>query len=175
MFVLRFVSLRSYLTLRKSSLLVKATEAYHQTASTSLGYIQTASEVLSENGAQDDKATGMTPCRRTWDYGDQWNLTKPRETILKVWREQGAANVGCETSVPEHISLAEIDGLDEGVGEDALVETENIPLTTSTTSSIFTPLTQPIKIGSGHPKLRSSASTLTDAKNVYTTRGLRRG
>jgi len=114
----------------------------------------------------------MTPCRRTWDYGDQWNLTNPRETILRTWREQGAANVGCETSVPENIPLAEID---EGVGEDALVETENIPLTTSTNSSIFTPLTQAIKIGSGHPKLRPPVSTLTDAKNVYTTRGLRRG
>lgn len=161
--------------MRKSSLLVKATEAYHQTASTSLGYLQAASEVLSEHGAQDDKATGTTPGRRTWDYGDQWNLTRPRETILKAWREQGAANVGCETSAPENISLAETDEMDQGVEEDALIEIENIPLTTSTTSSIFTPLTQPIKIGSGHQKLRSSASTLTDSKNVYTTRGLRRG
>ncbi|KAG6909696.1 hypothetical protein DXG01_015897 [Tephrocybe rancida] len=150
-----------------------ATGSYRNAVTTSLSALQTSIEVLSERGAQEDKSTGGTPRKRTWDYVDRWTLTKPRDALLKTWREQGMSSVGSETSLAVHLPLPEDDGPDEA-GEvfdlSPEVEVENVPppLALSPPSPVARPAT---KIGH---RRAPSVDTLTDARNVYTTRGSRR-
>ncbi|KAG6866932.1 hypothetical protein C0991_003848 [Blastosporella zonata] len=141
------------------------TDSYRGVVATNLSNLQTSIEVLSEYGAQEDKSTGETPRKRNWDYVDQWTLTKPRELILKTWRGKGMSSVGSETFLAEHLPLPEDAGSEE---DEALpeVEVENVP------PPVLVPVVRPTsKVG--HRKA-PSIDTLTDARNVYTTRGSRR-
>ncbi|RDB21393.1 Kinesin-like protein bimC [Hypsizygus marmoreus] len=168
-----------------------STEAYCAVASTQLGSLQTATDVLFTQGAQEDTPTAVTPRKRAWDYIDQWTLTQPREVVLRAWRQQGISSVGSETFLAEHLPLPEDD---EGLEDDTetfellkpVVEPENTPVdgvsdgvslasSESSTSSIPVPQHRPVsKTGMGHKKAVPSLGTLTDARNVYTTRGSRR-
>ncbi|KAG5645219.1 hypothetical protein DXG03_006636 [Asterophora parasitica] len=166
--------------LTTTSGLETATEAFYGAVTTNLKSLHTASNALSEGGAQEDVATGLTPCRRTWDYVDQWSLTKPRDAILKAWRGQGISNVGSETFLAEHLALPDDDG-DDDKAEDAdafelqmpTLEPENLPtpIPTSTMAPIIPPARPPSKLGH---KRTPSVGTLTDSRNVYTTRASRR-
>jgi kinesin family protein 11 len=121
---------------------------------------------------------------------DKWKLTESRDEVLKAWREQDASNIGSETFLAEHLPLPEEgDGMDEDMDiklteDETPVELENILVTgspPSTSSSLDTTLSilkaaQPpqLKKVSG-PKIGvTSLGTLTDSRNVYTTRGSRR-
>ncbi|KAF8077927.1 kinesin 2 [Lyophyllum atratum] len=152
------------------------TDSYRSAASRSLASLDAASEALYEGGAREDISTGTTPHKRAWDHVDQWDLTKPRDTILRAWRGQGISNVGSETFLAEHLPLPEDDGLDDETDTlelpQSLVEPENIP-TTVMAPTIPLQTRLPSKPGPTH-KSGSSVGTLTDARNVYTTRGSRR-
>ncbi len=51
-----------------------------------LKFIQQATATLQAQGAREDHITGSTPKKRGWEYTDEWEVTKDRETILKEWQ-----------------------------------------------------------------------------------------
>jgi len=71
---------------------------------------------LVEAGTREDKSTGDTPRKRTWQYQDQWELTKNRDVVLKEWRQRGASARHSETFLAEHLPLP--DGDEPEVGSD---------------------------------------------------------
>ncbi|KAG5342766.1 hypothetical protein C0989_008716 [Termitomyces sp. Mn162] len=151
------------------------TESYRTTAAENLSTLQTSIEVVSEHGAQEDKSIGQTPRKRTWDYVDEWDLTKPRDTILKAWRGQRISTVGSETFLAEHMTLPE-DEVHEDEESNSLdltpdMEVENVPPPLVVPVPPL-PVTRPAS-KMGH-KRAPSTDTLTDARNVYTTRSSRR-
>ncbi|KAG6818097.1 hypothetical protein H0H87_000001 [Tephrocybe sp. NHM501043] len=153
-----------------------STESYRSAVSTSLSTLQTSIDILSESGALEDKSTGGTPRKRTWDYVDHWNLTDPRDSILKTWRAQGMSSVGSETFLAEHLPLPEDTGPEAESDASELpleveLELENVP-PPHAAPALTLPVTR-LASKSGHRKV-SSIDTLTDTRNVYTTRGSRR-
>lgn len=170
--------------------LANATEAYRRVASTHLGTLHSATEALREQGTREDKATGTTPRKRMWDYVDKWKLTESRDDVLRAWRER-ASNTDGETSLAEHLPPPEAEeeeemdeAMDMKLTEAELpVELENLPAAGSPGASSFdsTPsileVAPPLQLKKPSvPKLGiTTLGTLTDSRNVYTTRGLRRG
>ena len=123
---------------------------------------------------------------------DKWKLTESRDDVLRAWREQGVSNVINQTFLAEHLPLpGKDDGVDEDmdmklVEADSPVELENIPAAPSlgassslSSSDSMLPILKavpPLQLEKGSiPKSVTSLGTLTDSRNVYTTRGLRRG
>ncbi|KAG5638374.1 hypothetical protein H0H81_000385 [Sphagnurus paluster] len=157
----------------ESSGLLTAMESYGKNSKETLKSLYTASEGLAEGGACEDASTGSTPRKHTWDYVDQWSLTKPRDAIVKNWRQQGLSNIDSETFLAEHLPIPEADGTEESLDSNlevlSLPDPENIP---SPTPAVPKP-SRPTSKLSGHKKA-PSVGTLTDARNVYTTRGSRR-
>lgn len=45
---------------------------------------------LVNQGSREDLPTGSTPRKRVWQYTDNWELTKERETIIEDWKRRGA-------------------------------------------------------------------------------------
>lgn len=170
----------------KASGLANAVEGYHNTTSTHLVSLKTASENISDAGAQEDMTTGATPRKRVWEYVDQWSMTKPRENILKTWKEQGISKLSSLTDISPFL---EDEAEEEAEPFGRLgnpVESENIPLTNTTsamsqvpmpptsTSIPATNIKPATKTPPEHKKSVSSIGTLIDSRNVYTTRGSRR-
>jgi kinesin family protein 11 len=156
-----------------------------------MGILHSATEALTEQGTREDRPTGTTPRKRTWDYADTWSLTKSREDVLRAWRDQGTSKIGSETFLAEHLPLPEgNNGMDEDMDmrqkeAQIPVEPDNIvvsgsPSAASSSSSdsksstlkVAPPL-QPKKV-LGRQTGIPSLGTLTDSQNVYTTRGSRR-
>ncbi|KAG6900877.1 hypothetical protein C0993_009995 [Termitomyces sp. T159_Od127] len=154
-----------------------ATESYRNTATKNLSSLKTSIEVISEHGAQEDKSIGQTPRKRTWEYVDEWELTKPRDTILQVRRGQKISAASSETF------LAEPPLTEGGVQENEKiveltpdVEVENVPPPPPPPPLVMPvvplPVTKPAsKLGY---RRAPSIDTLTDARNVYITRASRR-
>lgn len=44
---------------------------------------------LVDQGSREDLPTGTTPRKRVWQYTDNWELTKERETIVRDWKRRG--------------------------------------------------------------------------------------
>jgi kinesin family protein 11 len=44
---------------------------------------------LVDRGSREDLPTGSTPRKRVWQYTDNWELTKERETIVQDWKRRG--------------------------------------------------------------------------------------
>jgi len=44
---------------------------------------------LVDQGSREDLPTGSTPRKRVWQYTDNWELTKERETIIQDWKRRG--------------------------------------------------------------------------------------
>jgi kinesin family member 11 len=44
---------------------------------------------LVDQGSREDLPTGSTPRKRVWQYTDNWELTKDRETIIEGWKLKG--------------------------------------------------------------------------------------
>jgi len=44
---------------------------------------------LVDRGSKEDLPTGSTPRKRVWQYTDNWELTKERETIIEDWKRRG--------------------------------------------------------------------------------------
>lgn len=51
-----------------------------------LSGIQQTSRLLHDQATREDVPTGMTPRKRSWEYVDNWELTKNRDVILRSWR-----------------------------------------------------------------------------------------
>jgi hypothetical protein len=69
--------------LYQSDGLANATATYHQSTVTSLSNVKEAVRAMVDEGARDDIPTGTTPCKRTFELIDHWQLTKRCESILK--------------------------------------------------------------------------------------------
>jgi kinesin family member 11 len=44
---------------------------------------------LVDQGSREDLPTGSTPRKRVWQYTDNWELTKERESIIQDWKRRG--------------------------------------------------------------------------------------
>ncbi|KAF9464724.1 kinesin 2 [Collybia nuda] len=170
-----------------------ATNTYQNATSSQLGSISGALEGLVAEGTREDIPTGTTPRKRVWEYVDQWELTQSREAVLQTWKEQGASKVGPGTLPAEHISLPEES---DDLGDDTITtfplrnsfstELENVPSGVSSPDALsphsstsvsldVVPMPRlPLKKAPGHRKGIPSLGTLTDSRNIYTTRGSRR-
>lgn len=62
-------------------------EAFSSTASSSVRHIRDAANRLVREGTKDDLPTGATPRKRTYDVVEHWELTQPREEVLRIWRK----------------------------------------------------------------------------------------
>ena len=45
-------------------------------------------ESLIDQGAREDLPTGSTPRKRVWQYTDDWELTKDRDTVIQLWKRK---------------------------------------------------------------------------------------
>lgn len=70
-----------------------------------LSGIQQTSRSLLDQATREDVHTGMTPRKRTWEYVDNWELTKSRDLILRSWR--GATTSASTTPLSVAQSLPE--------------------------------------------------------------------
>jgi kinesin family member 11 len=48
--------------------------------------------MLVETGTREDVPTGTTPRKRQWDFNDHWERTKPREAVLREWRQRNGSS-----------------------------------------------------------------------------------
>ncbi|TRM62495.1 kinesin 2 [Schizophyllum amplum] len=173
-----------------SSGLKSGIDTYHQVASSHLSTVRQSSATLAEQGAKEDAPTNLTPRKRAWDYEDQWTLTKPRDELLREWRAKGMSSVGSETFIAEHVPLPDGDvplSPDEAAASLAhCVIPESAVPSSSVASSAASSLSRPPVEPAAAPPARvthrrtnsklgipSAIGTLTDARNVYTTRSRR--
>ncbi len=45
---------------------------------------------LIDQGTREDLPTGSTPRKRVWQYTDDWQLTKDRDTVIRLWKRKAA-------------------------------------------------------------------------------------
>ena len=185
----------------ESSSLATATDTYGSASNGHLTTLRHATQSLVQDGMKEDMPTGSTPRKRSWNYEDQWELTKSRDILLKDWRRRGHSQAKSETFLAEHLPLpdgeeAEEDQEDEmvvdsGTPEEVVEESvtpppEDLPpqvrslssSASSTTSAIPAPIaaglkkpTQGVLSKLGLPPV----GTLTErSTNVIVTRGSRR-
>ncbi|KAH9842625.1 kinesin motor domain-containing protein [Rhodofomes roseus] len=110
----------------ESSGLSTATDTYGSAASGHLATLRQATQSLIQDGMREDMPTGATPRKRSWDYEDQWELTKSRDALLKEWRRRGHSQAKSETFLAEHLPLP--DGEEpEGESEDEMVVDSGTP------------------------------------------------
>jgi len=138
------------LTLEQAASLSSATQAYHSSAVGQISTLRQVTESLIESGTREDRPTGNTPHKKTWQYQDQWELTKTRDVVLEEWRQRGVSVRDSETFLAEHLPLP--DGDEEGVAtdgcdamleeaDDEAVEVEEEVLARSAASSVSSSLT----------------------------------
>jgi len=101
---------------KQATTLSSTTQTYQSTTTAQISTLRQVTESLVEAGTREDRSTGDTPRKRTWQYQDQWELTKSRDVVLKEWRQRGASARHSETFLAEHLPLP--DGDDQEVGTD---------------------------------------------------------
>jgi len=47
-----------------------------------------ATDSLIDQGTREDLPTGNTPRKRIWQYTDDWELTKDRDTVIQLWKRK---------------------------------------------------------------------------------------
>ncbi|KAF8894637.1 kinesin 2 [Infundibulicybe gibba] len=181
--------------------LSNSTDGYDNNTSSHLDSLKNSMQALTEYGSKEDLPTGATPRRRVWEYVDDWELTKSRDHLIKSWRDRGISLVGSETFLAEHLPLPDRESEDEGFDDDgdhtqrpkalppplsppplAAREPLESPIpdslasSVSSSSSFAPPIPRPTvplpKKARAH-KTVPSIGTLTDARNIYTTRSRR--
>lgn len=184
----------------ESTSLSIATDVYGSASNGHLTSLRHATQSLVQDGMKEDMPTGSTPRKRTWDYEDQWELTKSRDLLLKDWRRRGHSQAKSETFLAEHLPLpdeaVEEEGevemvVDSGTPEEVIEETitpppEDLPpqvqplssSASSTSSAIPAPVTAGLKKPTQGVLSKLGirpVGTLTErSTNVIVTRGNRR-
>ncbi|KAK0459751.1 kinesin 2 [Desarmillaria tabescens] len=153
-------------------------------ASSQVSSLGCATRSLAEQGAKEDVPTGSTPRRKAWEYVDHWELTKSRDDLLEAWRQKVLSSVKNEAFLAEHLPLPEEDDIasviDETLSSSAQSPSSPVApasLVSSASSVSYPSIPQPIMKGNTKYSTKGSGAltgTLTDARNVYTTRGSRR-
>lgn len=185
----------------ESTCLTTATNAYGSASNGHLTSLRHATQSLVQDGMREDMPTGLTPRKRSWNYEDQWELTKSRDVLLKDWRRGGHSQTKSETFLAENLPLpdgGEIDEeqedemvVDSGTPEEVVEESitpppEDLPpqvrSLSSSASSTLSSIPAPVTAGFKKPtqgvlsKLGlPSIGTLTErSTNVIVMRGSRR-
>jgi len=70
---------------------------------------------LVEQGSRQDLPTGSTPRKRVWQYTDEWELTKDRDTIIQGWKRKAGQSPEDESdselsTVPQRILQGPLSG-----------------------------------------------------------------
>jgi kinesin family protein 11 len=88
----------------QTSGLKTSTQIYRGTAATKLSNVKLATRSLLEKGTREDAPTGTTPRKRVWEYPDQWKLTKPRDEVVREWRNRRGNSTALPDAVQAHLS-----------------------------------------------------------------------
>lgn len=67
-------------------------------------------------------ATGATPRKRSWNFEDQWELTRSRDVLLKEWRRRGHSQAKSETFLAEHLPLPDVEEPEEDREDEMVVD-----------------------------------------------------
>lgn len=93
--------------LSETSGMTTAADALNVAATTTLGNIRRATHSLAEDGAREDKPTGLTPRKRSRRVVDNLLPTENREVLIRRFKSRGVSSVGSETFLAEHLPLPE--------------------------------------------------------------------
>jgi kinesin family protein 11 len=63
-------------------------------------------ESLIDQGTREDLPTGSTPRKRVWQYTDDWELTKDRDTVIQLWKRKAVQSRQDDGSGLRHLPLA---------------------------------------------------------------------
>jgi kinesin family member 11 len=161
-----------------------ATESFHSSAATHLSSAKQATQGIVEQGTREDRPTGSTPSKRAWKYVDRWDLAKPRDALLREWRQSGTSTAGDDTFTAEHLPLPDDE---EDVDATAAEETRSPPpeeevspvlmSSVSSTSSASTIALPPVPVAKIIEQLPKSGipikGTLTERPTNVPTRSRR--
>lgn len=139
--VRRFFKHSSSADWEQTAALSSATHAYHSAAAAQISTLRQVTEHLVEAGTREDKSTGNTPRKKTWQYQDEWELTKGRDVVLKEWRKRRVSVKNNENFYVDHLPLPDDDGEEVVISDDDAVmmeaeEVEEEVLAQSVTSSL---------------------------------------
>ncbi|KAF8503536.1 kinesin-domain-containing protein [Russula emetica] len=73
----------------ETSKFARSAQGYQKSASEHLASMREMTNSLVDQGSREDSPTGSTPRKRVWQYTDNWELTKERETIIQDWKRRG--------------------------------------------------------------------------------------
>ncbi|KAH9079433.1 kinesin-domain-containing protein [Lactarius deliciosus] len=124
----------------EASKTVRSAQVYHKSASEHLASMRKTTDSLIDQGTREDTPTGNTPRKRVWQYTDDWELTKDRDTVIQLWKRKAMAS-----NSPSHQSVAQPTGILDQSDLDPLpppyleADPEKPP-----TSKFSVPLHQPI-------------------------------
>ncbi|KAH9063416.1 kinesin-domain-containing protein [Lactarius vividus] len=89
----------------EASKTVRSAQVYHKSASEHLASMRKTTDSLIDQGTQEDTPTGNTPRKRVWQYTDDWELTKDRDTVIQLWKRK-AVQPQDDGFDPRRLSLA---------------------------------------------------------------------
>ncbi|KAH9981274.1 P-loop containing nucleoside triphosphate hydrolase protein [Lactifluus volemus] len=72
----------------ETSKFARAAQVYQKSASERLASMRKTTDSLVDQGSGEDLPTGSTPRKRVWQYTDNWELTKDRDTIIEGWKRR---------------------------------------------------------------------------------------
>lgn len=72
----------------EASKAARSAQVYHKSASEHLASMRKTTESLIDQGTREDLPTGSTPRKRIWQYTDDWELTKDRDTVIQLWKRK---------------------------------------------------------------------------------------
>lgn len=167
-----------------------AIDNHHHSHTNHLSTISQTTRNLLENGTKEDVPTGSTPKKRSWDFADEWNLTKSRDILLHDWRRQGVSTSKSETFLAQHLplpdggqsedeqDLATDNGLEEGEGEeDDTEQDETIKMgspaslrSASLSSSTSSVEPNPVELSTASAQSTTSAQSTPSVQSVRSTR-----
>ncbi|TFK54864.1 kinesin-domain-containing protein [Heliocybe sulcata] len=147
-------SLAGHITAESASLR-STTSTYRGAAMGRLNSASQSTTTLLQEGTRRDSPAGTSPRKHEWSYQDQWERTKDRQTIIKLWHETNESQAGNDTFLAEHLPLPGESGesADEGSEDGVEVKAENEepdtvnflaalpPMASSTTSTTSTSTT----------------------------------
>lgn len=149
--------------LSDSSSMTVAMEQYHSAAVSHISGLRQATHSIVEDGAKEDRPTGTTPRKRSWNYVDEWELTGSREALLKERRRRGISNACGETFLAEHLPLPEEEAPEDGVHEGMLVDEEPEAMDEPEDSENVPPSEDP------PPSFKSSSSSTSSSSTATST------
>ncbi|KAI9446436.1 kinesin-domain-containing protein [Lactarius indigo] len=98
----------------EASKTVRSAQVYHKSASEHLASMRKTTDSLIDQGTREDLPTGNTPRKRVWQYTDDWELTKDRDTVIQLWKRKAlqpqddGSDLRCLPLAPSSDSLEQL-------------------------------------------------------------------